>query len=349
MLVSTEANVATFGGSTCIVPDPFDRTPTPARRALYLLQSLPSCLSVPMSCLKTHPDAHIRAFAAWLGAVTDLVGGWRSLTFHRSVRRAAFSPPAVGLSACCFLEPSLPRPSFAFIDRDPKLLSMSTFPGLVQPKRKRNPKALQLSAEALSPRSGSFADDKPAPVLDVENPSAAQPPAGRDDPSASSSTAAAPAAGPSTGGALSGTTTASKISRKKPAGLDISRSIPTRPAPTPSASSTPTDRIKRSSGQAGATSSSSSRSRTASGSNAAGDKPSRASYQQKLTDQLASLHLGGESGKTTVALRPEDLKVVGELGCGNGGTVTKALHGPSGLFMARKVRVPRLDVAARHN
>jgi hypothetical protein len=220
---------------------------------------------------------------------------------------------------------------------------MSTFPGLVQPKRKRNPKALQLSAEALSPRSGSFADDEPAPVLEDADASSAAPP--QDELSVSGSVA--PGSDGSVLGALSGGPTTSKISRKKPAGLDISRSIPTRPAPTPSTSSTPTDRVKRTSGPA----STSSRSRTVSGPTvAAGDKPSRATYQQKLTDQLASLHLGGERGKTTVALRPEDLKVVGELGCGNGGTVTKVLHGPSGLYMARKVRrrsLPWLWCASR--
>lgn len=36
-------------------------------------------------------------------------------------------------------------------------------------------------------------------------------------------------------------------------------------------------------------------------------------------------------------LLPEDLKDMGELGAGNGGVVTRVLHKPSGLIMARKV------------
>lgn len=212
------------------------------------------------------------------------------------------------------LSSPLPRP------RPPS--SMSTFPGLVQPKRKRNPKALQLSAEALSPRSDSFSEESPAPLLDS---SSALQPSSVDDAAPDASLAAAPAAAPAAVGPLGGQT-ASKISRKKPAGLDISKSIPTRPAPAPSATSTPTDRVKRSS-------TSTPRSRTLSG-----EKPARVTYQQKLSEQLASLHLGGEGGKTKVGLKADDLKVVGDLGCGNGGTVAKVLHGPSGLYMARKVR-----------
>lgn len=212
-----------------------------------------------------------------------------------------------------------PNPHSLPLFPSPSLPLMSSFPGLVQPKRKRNPKALQLSAEALSPKIDTFGDDSPAPVVDSSSVDQAS-----VDPSP-------PIPSSATGG-LPGTT-ASRISRKKPAGLDISRSIPTRPAPTPSSSSsTPSDRVKRSSTS---TPSSSSRSRTSS----TADKPARVSYQQKLSDQLASLHLGGEGGKTKVGLRAEDLKVAGDLGCGNGGTVAKVLHSPSGLYMARKVRL----------
>jgi len=49
------------------------------------------------------------------------------------------------------------------------------------------------------------------------------------------------------------------------------------------------------------------------------------------------MDLGGGNGKTKTDLKTEDLKVVGELGSGNGGTVAKVLHVPSGLYMARKV------------
>lgn len=36
-------------------------------------------------------------------------------------------------------------------------------------------------------------------------------------------------------------------------------------------------------------------------------------------------------------LTGEDFEYLGELGAGNGGVVTKVLHRPSGLIMARKV------------
>ncbi|KAL7417127.1 kinase-like domain-containing protein [Mrakia frigida] len=49
------------------------------------------------------------------------------------------------------------------------------------------------------------------------------------------------------------------------------------------------------------------------------------------------MDLGGGNGKTKTDLKTEDLKVVGELGSGNGGTVAKVLHVPSGLYMARKL------------
>jgi hypothetical protein len=43
--------------------------------------------------------------------------------------------------------------------------------------------------------------------------------------------------------------------------------------------------------------------------------------------------------ETQMSLRPGDLEVLSELGAGNGGTVNKVLHKPSGNVMARKVCV----------
>ncbi|GAA5914002.1 hypothetical protein JCM5296_001537 [Sporobolomyces johnsonii] len=60
----------------------------------------------------------------------------------------------------------------------------------------------------------------------------------------------------------------------------------------------------------------------------------RNSYHNKLTDQLANLELGVEF---KLDLRNEDLEVLNELGCGNGGTVSKALHVPTKAIMAKKV------------
>ncbi len=49
---------------------------------------------------------------------------------------------------------------------------------------------------------------------------------------------------------------------------------------------------------------------------------SGANYHNKLSEQLASLELGKVDGEK-LDLRNEDLKFIGELGAGNGGTVTK--------------------------
>lgn len=54
----------------------------------------------------------------------------------------------------------------------------------------------------------------------------------------------------------------------------------------------------------------------------------------ELVSQFSTLELNVEF---KLDLRVEDIKVLEELGCGNGGTVSKAQHIPTGLFMARKV------------
>lgn len=58
------------------------------------------------------------------------------------------------------------------------------------------------------------------------------------------------------------------------------------------------------------------------------------SYTSKLSDQLATLELGIEF---KLDLKAEDLELVGEVGAGNGGTVSKVRHIPTGAIMARKV------------
>lgn len=60
----------------------------------------------------------------------------------------------------------------------------------------------------------------------------------------------------------------------------------------------------------------------------------RSSYHNKLSDTIATLELGVEF---KLDLRSEDLQVMTELGCGNGGTVTKCLHLPTKAIMAKKV------------
>ncbi|KAK9894615.1 kinase-like protein [Cystobasidium minutum MCA 4210] len=61
---------------------------------------------------------------------------------------------------------------------------------------------------------------------------------------------------------------------------------------------------------------------------------SHQAYQNKLTEQLANLEIGVEF---KLDLRAEDIEAVSELGHGNGGTVTKVRHIPTGAMMARKV------------
>lgn len=58
------------------------------------------------------------------------------------------------------------------------------------------------------------------------------------------------------------------------------------------------------------------------------------SYHNKLSEQLANLELGVEF---KLDLKGEDLQVLNELGSGNGGTVSRCLHVPTGAIMARKV------------
>lgn len=56
----------------------------------------------------------------------------------------------------------------------------------------------------------------------------------------------------------------------------------------------------------------------------------------RLSRQLANLELGIEF---KLDLRSEDLEPVGELGAGNGGTVSRVRHIPTGAIMAKKVGV----------
>ncbi|GJN94299.1 hypothetical protein Rhopal_007373-T1 [Rhodotorula paludigena] len=60
----------------------------------------------------------------------------------------------------------------------------------------------------------------------------------------------------------------------------------------------------------------------------------RSIYHNRLSEQLATLELGVEF---KLDLRNEDLDVLEELGCGNGGTVSRALHVPTKAIMAKKV------------
>ena len=67
-------------------------------------------------------------------------------------------------------------------------------------------------------------------------------------------------------------------------------------------------------------------------------------YHSKLTEQLANLEIGVEF---KLELRAEDLEVVKEVGHGNGGTVSRVRHVPTGALMARKVGSGRRELELR--
>lgn len=68
---------------------------------------------------------------------------------------------------------------------------------------------------------------------------------------------------------------------------------------------------------------------------AASASAQRSTYHHKLTDHLASLEISNP--ETKLDLCAEDLKNIGELGAGNGGTVNKVEHVPTKTIMAKKV------------
>jgi len=103
--------------------------------------------------------------------------------------------------------------------------------------------------------------------------------------------------------------------KKRPPGLTIGTKGPTKAAPTPQLDDGMLTIPAPSSAQGTGSAS-----------------PFRSNYQSTLTQQLEALSLG------QVALKAEDLREVGDLGSGNGGSVKKVLHVPTGTLMAKKVR-----------
>lgn len=57
-------------------------------------------------------------------------------------------------------------------------------------------------------------------------------------------------------------------------------------------------------------------------------------HRDSIGEQLSTLEIGVEF---KLDLRAEDLKVVNELGAGNGGTVSMVIHAPTKTMMAKKV------------
>jgi len=72
---------------------------------------------------------------------------------------------------------------------------------------------------------------------------------------------------------------------------------------------------------------------------ATGTPASRPNYQSTLQQQLADLDINRSSGEGSgkIELKSEDLKELSELGQGNGGSVKKVVHLPTGMKMAKKI------------
>lgn len=71
----------------------------------------------------------------------------------------------------------------------------------------------------------------------------------------------------------------------------------------------------------------------------------RNTYHDTLSNTLANLDMNGETKKFD--LRNEDLKDLQELGQGNGGSVKKVEHIPTGTLMAKKASLRLRAVVAR--
>ena len=151
----------------------------------------------------------------------------------------------------------------------------------------------------------------------------------------------------------------SRVSRKKPAGLGIKSTRPAPEAPgvssstynqldpdslSPTRTSTSTHtsssraEVERQLASMELSSSSTSRPSSSKASGSGGTSGTIKKTRKKPSSSSGNPSSLSETGSNGFPeLRDEDLKVVGELGAGNGGTVNKVLHKESGLFMAKKV------------
>ena len=214
----------------------------------------------------------------------------------------------------------------------------------IKSKRPKNTKGLSLTAESLAPPplnadDGSDQDYDLNAYVTQATPRAARP------------LTLAGAESQHDNGLIAGDTLmpppkVSRVSRKKPAGLGIKS---TRPAPDAPGSSSTRDGDIPSPASTHSMSSraemerelasmeiSSSSSRSGSKQDASGSSKPTVKKTRKKSDKNGTN--GTDSGQGFPELRDEDLKVVGDLGAGNGGTVNKVLHKETGLYMAKKVR-----------
>ncbi|GAA5981536.1 hypothetical protein JCM11641_004090 [Rhodosporidiobolus odoratus] len=130
-------------------------------------------------------------------------------------------------------------------------------------------------------------------------------------------------------GTLSGASASDLLKKPQPP------PVPSRPAPVQVAGSSRSSRISLAGGngvgRGGVGAGEDGLPTTAS---LSGPSAASASTSRGLSEQLATLELGVEF---KLDLRNEDLQVLNELGSGNGGTVSRALHVPTKAIMAKKV------------
>jgi hypothetical protein len=217
-------------------------------------------------------------------------------------------------------------------------------------KRPKNTKGLSLAAESLAPPSDDSPQEdyslsayitQPTPktglaTLDQTN--------GDDNNDGSGNT----------GGKTLMIPKPSKVSRKKPAGLGIKSTRPAPDAPlsrsagrnvddlSPSGSFTSTtsthsisSRVEIERGLAEMEISSHSRSSSKLRKDNSSNDPSIQSSSSSAPKRTRKKTDRSDNGFPE--LKDEDLKVVGDLGAGNGGTVNKVLHTKTGVYMAKKV------------
>jgi len=118
--------------------------------------------------------------------------------------------------------------------------------------------------------------------------------------------------------------------KKKPPMMDLSKSRGGAPQPVSASTEQPGEdaSIVLTIGAAGSSSAP-----------ATGTPASRPNYQSTLQQQLADLDINGTKGEGNVKieLKSEDLKELSDLGHGNGGSVKKVVHLPTGKKMAKKI------------
>jgi mitogen-activated protein kinase kinase len=178
-------------------------------------------------------------------------------------------------------------------------------PAPLQIRKKRNFKALQLDVAQKPPPTQPAS----APTIQTQGPDSLPVP---------TRLAPTPAQGARPGG------------KKKPPMMDLSKSRPKPLAPA-HAPGSPTGNGGTSPGISLV---------VPGGPNSApatGTPSSRPTYQTTLQQQLADLEINGDSDRK-LDLKLEDLIELSDLGHGNGGSVKKVKHTPSGLIMAKKVR-----------